>query len=207
MVQQHDISTTAPVADPADEARFKAQLVDVIPHMRAFARVLTMNPAEADDLAQEALAKAWQARKSYAMGTNLKAWAFTIVRNQFYSEKRRSWRSTQLDPEVAERTLVATEDPMAAQELNEVRMAMAALPVDQREALILIGAGGLSYEEAAEICGCAIGTVKSRVSRARDALRHMIETGDYSRDDAYASSSMGCIMGELSRLTGERVAA
>ena len=194
--------TTAPAKmDPAVEDAFRAQLAALIPHMRAFSRTLTMDAAAADDLAQEALAKAWQARGSYTMGTNLKAWTFMIVRNQFYSDKRRSWRSCQLDQEAAERTLLANDNPSAPLELNELRMAMAALPAEQREALILIGAGGLSYEEAAEICHCAVGTVKSRVSRARDALRHMIETGDYSRDAAYASGCMASIIAEVERLT------
>jgi RNA polymerase sigma-70 factor (ECF subfamily) len=195
------------ISTDQQDADFKQQLVAVIPYMRAFARLLTANVVEADDLAQESLARAWQARASYTMGTNLKAWAYTIVRNQFYSDKRRSWRVSQLDPEMAERTLVSSENPSAAHELNEVRMAMASLPNDQREALVLIGAGGLSYEEAAEICGCAVGTVKSRVSRARDALSRMIETGEFRRDAELPSNSMGFILSELSRLTGDGLAA
>jgi RNA polymerase sigma-70 factor (ECF subfamily) len=201
-MSDHDSIPTQAALQEAD-AEFQSQLLEVVPHMRAFARLLAGDPAEADDLAQEALARAWQARRSYAMGTNLKAWAYTIVRNQFYSDKRRSWRVSQLDPETAERTLVAGDDPTAAQELNEVRMAMQALPPDQREALILVGAGGLSYEEAATICGCAVGTVKSRVSRARDALRRMMETGDFRRDELAPSGSMKSILTELGRLTGD----
>jgi RNA polymerase sigma-70 factor (ECF subfamily) len=169
--------------------------------MRAFARTMTGNPAQADDLAQEALAKAWQCRDSFTMGTNMKAWAFMILRNQFYSDMRRAWRSVQLDQEAAERTLLASDDPNAPLELNELRMALASLPVDQREAVILVGAGGMSYEEAAEICDCAVGTVKSRVSRARDALRRIIESGDYKRDDGRAAASMGAVLAELARLS------
>jgi RNA polymerase sigma-70 factor, ECF subfamily len=201
MIEPSKAPAKAPEANENNEADFKTQLTALIPHIRAFSRMLAVNPSEADDLAQEALAKAWQARKSYAMGTNLKAWAFMIVRNQFYSEKRRSWRVAQLDPEVAERTLVANDDPTAALELNELRMALATLPVDQREALILIGAGGLSYDEAADICNCAVGTMKSRVSRARESLRQMVESGDYGRDSDAPSASMGFILSELSRLT------
>lgn len=191
-------------ADDGQEADFNTQLTALIPQIRAFSRMLTVDPTEADDLAQEALTKALQARRSYAMGTNLKAWAFMIVRNQFYSDKRRSWRVNQLDPEVAERTLLANDDPTATLELNELRMALAALPVDQREAVILIGAGGLSYDEAAEVCDCAVGTVKSRVSRAREALRQMVESGDYTRDATAPSASMGFLMSEFGRLTGDR---
>ena len=184
------------------EAQFKADLVALIPHLRAFARTMTGNSTEADDLAQEALAKAWRRRDSFTMGTNMKAWAFMILRNQFYSDMRRAWRSVRLDQEAAERTLLASDDPNAPIELNELRMALAALPTDQREALILVGAGGMSYEEAAEICNCAVGTVKSRVSRARDALRRIIETGAFKRDDGRASTSMGAVFAELARLSG-----
>ena len=183
-------------ADALSEETFKADLVALIPHMRAFARTMTGNPAQADDLAQEALAKAWQCRDSFTMGTNMKAWAFMILRNQFYSDMRRAWRSVQLDQEAAERTLLASDDPSAPLELNELRMAMASLPVDQREALILVGAGGMSYEEAAEICDCAVGTVKSRVSRARQALRELLESGDFSRDLEPAFTCMQAILAE-----------
>ena len=179
---------------------FKAELTALIPQMRAFARSLCRDATAADDLAQDALLKAWHNRDSYQPGTNMKAWTFMILRNQFYSDKRRSWRSSQLDPEVAERTLEAASNPLAALELDEVRRALACLPEDQREALILIGAGGLSYEEVSEICGCAIGTIKSRVSRARDRLASIIETGDYGQDDIRPSSAMATIIAQLEGL-------
>ena len=163
--------TSTPSRPPsADDGAFKAELVTLIPHLRAFARTLTGDPTAADDLAQEAMMKAWDARASYQMGTNMKAWTFMILRNQFYSEKRRSWRQTQLDQEAAERTLIAVDDPEAPVALDELRQALQTLPEEQREALILVGAGGFAYEEAAEICQCAVGTVKSRVNRARRRL-------------------------------------
>src|ERR1700739_1321634 len=152
-------------ADPARDAAFKRELVALIPHLRAFARTLTGDPTSADDLAQDAMMKAWDARASFEMGTNMKAWTFMILRNQFYSEKRRSWRQTQLDQEAAERTLVAVDDPEAPVALDELRLGLGLLPAEQREALILVGAGGFAYEEAGDICGCAVGTVKSRVRR------------------------------------------
>jgi RNA polymerase sigma-70 factor (ECF subfamily) len=189
-----------------DEA-FKDELIKLIPHMRAFARSLCANPAEAEDLAQEALLKAWNARQTYAIGTNLKAWTFMILRNQFYSEKRRSWRSTQLEPETAERSLVAVSDPVAGLELDEVRRALAMLPDDQREALILIGAGGFSYEEVGEICNCATGTIKSRVSRARDRLALILAEGSQPQDDLRPSEAMDSILGELEVLSSHRRAA
>jgi len=128
-----------------------------------------------EDLAQDALLRAWTARAGYQPGTNMKAWAFTILRNQYISGKRRDWRSQPLDQGVAENTLVANDDPSAGEELLDVRNAMHLLPDDQREALILAGPAGMSYDETARICGCAIGTVKSRVSRARASLAAILE--------------------------------
>jgi RNA polymerase sigma-70 factor (ECF subfamily) len=190
--------------NPALEAQFKKELVTLIPHLRAFARTLAGDPASADDLAQDAMMKAWDARGSYQMGTNMKAWTFMILRNQFYSEKRRSWRQTQLDQEAAERTLVAVDDPEAPVALDELRLGLAMLPAEQREALVLVGAGGFAYEEAAEICDCAIGTVKSRVSRARRALHAILEDGAYDRDGASAGDAMRSILADAERLSTVR---
>ena len=192
------------VEDPGRDQAFKKDLVQLIPHLRAFARTLTGDPTAADDLAQEAMMKAWDARASFEMGTNMKAWTFMILRNQFYSEKRRSWRQSQLDQEAAERTLVAIDDPSAPVALDELRMGLQKLPSEQREALILVGAGGFAYEEAAEICDCAIGTVKSRVSRARRALQAILEKGAYDRDGAAAGDAMGAILADAERLSAPK---
>jgi RNA polymerase sigma-70 factor (ECF subfamily) len=134
----------------------------------------------------------------------MKAWTFMILRNQFYSEKRRSWRQAQLDQDAAERTLVAVDDPSAPISLDELRLGLGMLPAEQREALVLVGAGGFAYEEAAEICGCAVGTVKSRVSRARRALQLILEHGDYDRDGKAASEAMGEILAHAERLSSSR---
>lgn len=141
----------------------------LIPHLRAFAFSIARRP-EAEDLAQEAMLKAWRARASYRADTNFKAWVFTILRNHHMSIGRRAWRSTSLEPGVAESTLVANDNLHASEELVDVRNAMLKLPFEQRQALALVGAAGLSYMETAQICGCAEGTVKSRVSRARTGL-------------------------------------
>ena len=194
----------ARVADPARDAAFKREMVALIPHLRAFARTLTGDPTAADDLAQDAMMKAWDARASFEMGTNMKAWTFMILRNQFYSEKRRSWRQSQLDQEAAERTLVAIDDPAAPVALDELRLGLGMLPSEQREALVLVGAGGFAYEEAADICGCAVGTVKSRVSRARRALQSILARGAYDRDGAAAGEAMGSILAHAERLSGAR---
>ena len=191
-------------AAPQPDTAFKTELVALIPQLRAFARSLTGNPTSADDLAQDAMVKAWDARASFEMGTNMKAWTFMILRNQFYSEKRRSWRRVQLDQDAAERTLVAVDDPASPLALDELRLALAALPAEQREAVILIGAGGFAYEEAAEICGCAVGTVKSRVSRARRALHAVLDAGTYERDGAAAGDAMRAILQDAERLSSVR---
>ncbi|WP_419319185.1 sigma-70 family RNA polymerase sigma factor [Caulobacter sp. ErkDOM-E] len=190
--------------DPPRDNAFKRELVTLIPHLRAFARTLTGDPTAADDLAQDAMMKAWDARASFQLGTNMKAWTFMILRNQFYSEKRRSWRQSQLDQDAAERTLVAVDDPEAPVALDELRMSLGMLPAEQREALILVGAGGFAYEEAAVICGCAVGTVKSRVSRARRALQAILEAGAYDRDGRSAGDAMGSILADAERLSSRR---
>jgi len=190
--------------DEARDRAFKKHLVALIPALRAFARSLTGDPASADDLAQDAMMKAWDARASFEMGTNMKAWTFMILRNQFYSDKRRSWRQSQLDQEAAERTLMAVDDPSSPIALDELRLGLAMLPTEQREALVLVGAGGFAYEEAAAICRCAVGTVKSRVSRARRALQNILEAGTYRRDGAAAGGAMRAIMDQAERLSGSK---
>jgi RNA polymerase sigma-70 factor (ECF subfamily) len=185
-----------------DELAFKKDLTELIPHLRAFSRSLCGNATLADDVAQEALLKAWNARERFIPGSNLKAWTFTILRNQFYSVKRRSWRATSLEPEVAEQTIVANNDAEHSVHLNELRRGLDMLKDDQREAIILVGASGLSYEEAAEICDCAVGTIKSRVSRARKALETIMNSGNFDSDadGVRAVDAMDAILGEAAAL-------
>jgi len=192
--------------EPGQEDTFKQELIAAIPHLRAFARSLCNDPTQADDLAQEALAKAWKARDSFEPGTSIKAWTFMILRNQFYSEKRRSWRTAPLDVEMAENTLLANDDPTAPMDLLELRAALAKLPDDQREALILVGAGGMAYEEAAQVCQCAVGTIKSRVSRARRALETLLsEAGSRQKNgdhDIPAEKAFDDILEQAAVLAG-----
>ncbi|MCC6919320.1 MAG: sigma-70 family RNA polymerase sigma factor [Alphaproteobacteria bacterium] len=173
----HEVASR-PAPSPAEEKEFKDGLLEAIPYVRAFARTLCGSKAPADDLAQETLTKAWAARNSFQPGTNLKAWLFMIARNQFYSEKRRSWRSVAWDEDLAEARLVAPATQSFNVDLTDLRRALTKITPEQREALVLVGAGGLSYEEAAKVCGCAIGTVKSRVARARQALERMLNGAD-----------------------------
>jgi len=175
---------------------FSDDLVAVIPQIRAFARSMCGDQATADDIAQEAVAKAWAARASFAPGTNFRAWMYRITRNCFYTLKRRDWRSVPLDMDTAERSLVTHEAPNGNIELNEMRRALSMLTPGQREALILVGAGGVSYEETAEILQVTLGTVKSRVSRGRDALLALLENGDLV-DAPFEDDCLGRIMDDL----------
>ncbi len=192
---------------PLDKAAFRKELTAAIPYMRAFARSLVHDDAAADDLTQDALVKAWRSRESFRAGTNFRAWVFTITRNQFYSDKRRSWRQAPWDEEHAKRTLESNENIDAILELDELRRGLDQLPTDQREALVLVGAGGFAYEEAAEICGCAVGTIKSRVNRARKALAAVVAEGpDASAgdDEVSASDAAQSILDEVRDLSGGR---
>jgi len=199
------VTEAAPEEDvlELDEDQFRDDLTALIPHLRAFSRSLCGNATLADDVAQDALLKAWKARHRFKPGSNLKAWTFTILRNQFYSIKRRSWRATSLEPEVAEQTIVANTDAEQSIHLNELRRGLDMLKDDQREALILVGASGLSYEEAAEICDCAVGTIKSRVSRARKTLETIMQSGrfDDAPDKVRALDAMSTILAEADALT------
>lgn len=201
-----ELQNDAPEDDKPEfnEAEFKKDLTELIPHLRAFSRSLCGNATLADDVAQDALLKAWNARERFIPGSNLKAWTFTILRNQFYSIKRRSWRATSLEPEVAEQTIVANSDAEQSMHLNDLRRGLDMLKDDQREAIILIGASGLSYEEAAEICDCAVGTIKSRVSRARKALETIMTSGSFEgdADEVRAIDAMDAILKEADELRG-----
>ena len=176
-------------------------LIALIPHMRAFAQSLCRDPTQAEDLTQDALASAWEHRSTYSPGTNLKAWVFTILRNRFYSEKRRSWRALPLDQNEAEKTLFAVSNPQAVLDLDDVRHAMLQLCDEQREALILVAAAGLSYRDAAIICGCAEGTLKSRVSRARQRLLEIVSHGAQAARSRVEGAAMESIIAEAERLT------
>jgi len=160
----------------SDTPEFQAALVDVLPHLRAFARSLTRRREQADDLVNDAVVRALSAAEQFQPGTNFKAWMFTILRNLFYNEGRKNRSTVSLDE--AESLMPSVlPSQHAALEFCDFRRAFWQLSDDHREVLILVGASGLSYEEAAEVCGCAIGTIKSRVSRARSELLHLL-TGD-----------------------------
>lgn len=184
---------------------FKQELAGVIPHLRAFGRSLSGSRDLADDLVQETLMKAWAARSRFQAGTNMRAWTFIILRNHFLSQKRRARFTGEWDDLAADRLLAAPAGQDKQLELADMQRALLQLPESQREALILVGAGGFAYEEAAEICGVAVGTIKSRVARARSAIEQILETGalppraDGVRDGA---GPLAEIMADVERLSG-----
>jgi RNA polymerase sigma-70 factor, ECF subfamily len=166
---------------------FEQALVAAIPHLRAFARSFANDTARADDLVQETLVKAWNGRESFEPGTNFRAWLFTILRNVYFSQHRKLRREVDDPDDQYQNTLAALPEQHGHLDLADFRAALSTLPSDQREALLLVGAEGFSYEEAAEICGCAIGTIKSRVNRARTRLTEILGDEDTSTTAAAAS--------------------
>jgi RNA polymerase sigma-70 factor, ECF subfamily len=156
--------------DPA----IRDQVLSTVPSLRAFAISLCGNIDRADDLVQETLLRALSHIDSFEPGTNMPAWLFTILRNLFRSEYRKRRREVEdADGRYAD-TLKSHPEQTGRVEFEEFRTALAKLPPDQREALILVGASGFSYEDAASICGCAVGTIKSRVNRARTRLADLL---------------------------------
>jgi RNA polymerase sigma-70 factor (ECF subfamily) len=153
-------------------------VVQLIPALRAFAWSLSHNASDADDLVQDTLIKAWTNRDKFEPGTNLRAWLFTILRNTYYTAavRRRREVRDETGKYAASLSTGPTQDWSLA--IRALQAALAQLPDEHREALILVGAAGLTYEEAAEVCGCALGTIKSRVNRARARLLKLMEADE-----------------------------
>jgi RNA polymerase sigma factor (sigma-70 family) len=213
--QTGDSDDTVPVDGAAPEhvslsdPEFKQQLAIVIPHLRAFGRSLSGSRDLADDLVQETLLKAWAARKRFQAGTNMRAWTFIILRNLYLSQMRRARFKGEWDDLVADRLLAAPASQDRHVELNDLQRALLHLPQPQREALILVGAGGFAYEEAAEICQVAVGTIKSRVARGRVALEQLLTEGQLpsrrlSIPNPGGKSALDTIMGEVDELSRDR---
>jgi RNA polymerase sigma-70 factor (ECF subfamily) len=156
------------------EPSVREALLAAVPSLRAFAISLSGNVDRADDLVQETLLRALSHIDSFQPGTNLNAWLFTILRNLFHSEYRKRRREVE-DSDGAYAARLSTQPEQGARlDLEDFKVALARLPPDQREVLLLVGASGFSYEEAAEICQCAVGTIKSRVNRARTRLAQLL---------------------------------
>lgn len=193
--------------EPLSDDAFKTELTRVVPHLRAFGRSLSGNRDLADDLVQETLLKAWAARKRFQAGTNMRAWTFIILRNLFLSQMRRARFKGEWDDLTADRVLAAPASQDRHVELADMQRALLHLPQPQREALILVGAGGFAYEEAAEICGCAVGTIKSRVARGRVALEALLSGGQLPSRREHKTeagkTALQTIMNEVDELSQE----
>lgn len=193
-----------------NDADFKAALAAAIPHLRAFGRSLSGNADVADDLVQETMLKAWTARDRFLAGTNMRAWTHVILRNIYFSQVRRARFKGEWDDFSADLLLAVPAGQESHIALSDMQRALMQLPAEQREALILMGAGGMTCEDVAQISQCAVGTVKSRVARARGALRELLEGGQLavSRADVKASSvtPFDQIMDQVRILATPRVA-
>ncbi|MEM6266415.1 MAG: sigma-70 family RNA polymerase sigma factor [Pseudomonadota bacterium] len=188
---------TPPKRTAKERADFKRELTEVVPHLRAFARGLCGRPDMADDLVQETLLKAWAAQERFEPGTSMRAWTFVILRNAYLTDMRRNRFRGDYDEGVAERILTAPAGQEEPIHLSDMHRALLTLPPERREALLLVGAGGFSYEEAAQICGCAVGTIKSRVGRARAALNSMLADGDVPQRSVDDETAHRAILEEL----------
>ncbi len=156
------------------DASFRDALLAAVPSLRAFAISLSGNIDRADDLVQDTLVRAIANAHRFEPGTNLNAWLFTILRNLFHSEYRKRRREVEDPDGVYAEQLTSQPEQGARLDFEDFRSALSTLPSEQREALLLVGASGFSYEETAAICGCAVGTVKSRVNRARSRLSGLL---------------------------------
>jgi RNA polymerase sigma-70 factor (ECF subfamily) len=166
-----------------DSCNFSELLETCIPHLRAYARSLTRNSDAADDLVQDALLRGWAARQQFTPGTNFKAWMFTILRNHFLSERRRDRQDARPLDEIVDAKLTCAPSQDVIVHFDDMARSFWQLSPHHREILMFIGAMGLSYEETAGIIGCAVGTVRSRLSRARLELQNHLE-----RDTAAAGA-------------------
>ena len=194
-------SAPGPHAESAEE--FRENLIALIPYLRAFSVTLCGRRELAEDMAQDALLKAWRGQATYQPGTNLKAWLFTILRHEVMSYHRRAWRQMPWDEDAAQAIPSAPEEQRWASELSDVGRALYRLPIAQREALILIAVEGFTYEEVAQISGAAVGTIKSRVARARSQLTAMVEQSEAlpQREPRSAGTSLEHFLAQLSAIS------
>ena len=173
--------------DPRDE------IIEHLPSLRAFAMSLTRNPSAADDLVHDTIVKAWSKFNLYKPGTNLRAWLLTILRNTYYSGRRKQAREvSDTDGAMTER-LASKPDHDGRLALADLASAFARLPAEQREVLVLVGAMGFSIEEAAQTCGCAPGTVKSRANRGRRALADLLGLNEGEGMDLTENTTLAVI--------------
>ena len=182
------MTAAAPKA-PRDE------LLDHLPALRAFALSLTRNGATADDMVQDTVVKAWTNIEKFQAGTNMRAWLFTILRNTYYSSRRKLNREVSDSDGIFTESLSVKPDHDGHLGLTDFKKAFETLPDEQREALILVGASGFTYEEAADMCGVAIGTIKSRANRGRARLTELLQLDDDSPMEMTDNATMAVVAG------------
>jgi RNA polymerase sigma-70 factor (ECF subfamily) len=174
----------------SQQTQFKRELLKTLPSLRAFAISLTGTYDKADDLVQEAVVRAWSRQDSFEIGTNMKAWLFTILRNEFYSQMRKRGREISDAEGTYTAQMAVHPNQLGSLDMKDFMSALNKLAEDQREAIILVCASGFSYEEAAHVCGCAVGTIKSRINRARGRLQELLGIngdGDFGPDPHVAA--------------------
>ena len=171
----------------------REELVEHLPALRAFAMSLTRNSATADDMVQDTVVKAWTNMDKFQVGTNLRAWLFTILRNTYYSSRRKAVREVADVDGVFTESLSQKPDHDGRLHMADFREAFATLPDEQREALILVGASGFAYEEAADMCGVAVGTIKSRVNRGRKRLSELMNINDEESMELTDNATMAVV--------------
>ena len=187
----------------ASEEAFQKALIGEMGHVRAFARSLCAGRTDvADDIAQEALAKAWASRDRFTQDSNLRAWLFSIVRNTFRDQRRKAWRETLLENLDGVAGATSGRESSDKVELEDARRALGVLPEDQREALVLVAVAGFSYDEAAEICETKPGTIKSRVNRARARLEEAYARGEIGKGGADGEALDALIEEAYARASG-----
>jgi RNA polymerase sigma-70 factor (ECF subfamily) len=185
---------------------FERELVALIPFLHGLSGVMCGKRPIAEDMAQEALTRAWRSRDSFEPGSNIKAWLFTILRNAIYSNSRRAWRELQWDETLGEKIPAPPREQEWVLELSDTARALSRLELEQREALILVTVCGFTQSDAAKICGVPPGTVKSRAARARAKLLDMLDDDAPVPPRRRNCSSAGAddILAELSDRTRDR---
>lgn len=191
----------------ADAWCFADELEALVPQLRVFARSLCKQHILADDLVQDTCLKAWARVEQYDRTRDLRPWLFQILRNEFYQYQRKNWRlvDTEIEPLMSQMSVEAVQHHIA--DAGIAIRALDTLSRDQRDAFVLVVAGGFTYEEAGEICNCAAGTVKSRVNRARKRVMTSMESSDPAPRDEENSSTFETLVAEIEGLVFARKAA
>ncbi len=181
LISLDTVSQDAPRVASSENNYFREHLIAAIPKLRAFALSLASHSDHADDLVQETLMKAWNHQDSFQPGTNIKAWLFTILRNEYFSQLRKRRREVEDTDGDYAGNLMIPGGQEGQLDMADLRLALQKLPDDQREAVVLVGASGFSYQEVAQICQVPVGTVKSRVNRARNKLASLLDSEFHGR--------------------------